>query len=162
MKAESPMQICEGICCEQGVLISADSRLADGDVSSQSVEIDGGFNGPRWIFGMLGKHRRDHPGEQVSAPAFGHARVSGGVDGDGSIRMGYEGAPALQDQSELVLRREFACNFEAVDLDFRNAEADEAGHFTWVRGASALSRDFSSLRYTKGNGFGKVAAATAA
>ena len=41
----------------------------------------------------IGQHGRDDAGQDVTAPAFGHSWIAGGVDGDAAVGMGDERAP---------------------------------------------------------------------
>lgn len=114
---------------EQGVLVLG----GDGEISSEAVEVDGGFySKARIISGMdtvLTQHRCDDAGEDVATAAFGQSRIARGVDGEAAVRMSNDRAPAFQDQDDLVMRGKVAGDCFAVGLDLLDALVDQPSHF---------------------------------
>jgi hypothetical protein len=81
----------DSVCREKGVLI----LLAESEVGSEAMEVNGGLDGLTWMIGKLRQQGRNDAGENIAAATFRHTWIAGCVDCDASVGMGDERAPTF-------------------------------------------------------------------
>src|SRR6202790_4934335 len=98
------------------------------------MNIDGESGGFERMLRMLRDQAGYHSRQNVSRASACHSRIAGGIHPDGAIGRSDQGAMPFEHDNQLMFASEFSRNLQTVHLNFGNAQAGQARHFSRVRG----------------------------